>query len=214
MFIELVDVLRCPRPHEESWLVLSASRMRDRHVVEGELGCHVCQSHFSIRDGIAVFDASARRADAAPPPASDAAFRMAALLGLAEPGGIAVLVGEHTALAPTLAAVIPETQFLCINAAHAEYGAADARISQLLASEPLPVSAGSCRGVAVDAAHASPAFLDAAIRVLRGKGRLVVPATATLPDGVVELARDSSFVVAERAAPSGPLVALQGARRK
>ena len=24
MFIELVDTLRCPRPHEESWLVLSA----------------------------------------------------------------------------------------------------------------------------------------------------------------------------------------------
>jgi len=30
VFIELVDALRCPRAHEESWLVLATSRIRRR----------------------------------------------------------------------------------------------------------------------------------------------------------------------------------------
>lgn len=214
MFIELVDVLRCPHPHEESWLVLSASKMHDRHVVNGELGCHVCQSHFEIRDAIAVFDASAARSGKATSLPADAAFRMAALLGLAEPGGIVLMVGEHAALAPTLAPLIPETQFLCINGVRPEHAADEARISQLLASQPLPLSAGSCRAAVVDPVHATPAFLAEAVRVLRGQGRLVTPASATPPEGVVELARDASFAVAERTMPSGPLVPLQGSRRK
>jgi hypothetical protein len=37
MFIELVDALRCPVPHEESWLVASADRMEARHIVDGTL---------------------------------------------------------------------------------------------------------------------------------------------------------------------------------
>ena len=52
MFIELVDALRCPRPHEESWLVLAASRLEARHVLEGTLGCPVCHAQYPIRDGI------------------------------------------------------------------------------------------------------------------------------------------------------------------
>ena len=41
MFIELIDTLRCPTPHDESWLVLAADRMAARHVVEGTVGCPV-----------------------------------------------------------------------------------------------------------------------------------------------------------------------------
>ena len=214
MFIELMDVLRCPRPHEESWLVLSASRMRDRHVMEGELGCHVCQSHFRIRDGVAVFESSPSGGAelASLPP--DAGFRMAAMLGLADPGGIVLLVGEHAAHASSLAALVPESQFLCINAARSEHPADDARISYLQAAERLPLASGSCRAAVIDSAHATSAFVVDAIRVVKGQGRLVVPPGTTLPEDVVVLARDSSSIVGERASASGALVPLQSARRK
>jgi len=44
MFSELVDVLRCPRPHEESWLVLAAHRLDGRDIMAGVLGCPVCHA--------------------------------------------------------------------------------------------------------------------------------------------------------------------------
>src|SRR6476620_4400515 len=55
MFIELVDALRCPNTHEESWLVASADRMEARHIVSGSLGCPICKSEFPIRDGVVDF---------------------------------------------------------------------------------------------------------------------------------------------------------------
>src|SRR3954462_15554710 len=55
MFVEIVDALRCPRAHEESWLVLAAQRTEDRHVLEGTLGCPVCHATYPIHGGIAEF---------------------------------------------------------------------------------------------------------------------------------------------------------------
>ena len=39
MFVELVDLLRCPHAHEDSWLVAAADETADRHIVHGSLGC-------------------------------------------------------------------------------------------------------------------------------------------------------------------------------
>ena len=90
MFIELVDTLRCPTPHEESWLVLAASRMVARHVLEGTLGCPVCAAEFPIHEGVVDF----RRAPAVPPVAgepadAEQAVRLAAFLGLGDAQGFA-----------------------------------------------------------------------------------------------------------------------------
>jgi hypothetical protein len=52
--------------------------------------------------------------------------------------------------------------------------------------------------VALDSATADVARLDAAVRALRPRGRLVAPADAPLPGGVAELARDAEHWVAER----------------
>src|SRR3954470_22746959 len=94
MFIELIDTLRCPTPHEESWLVLSSSRMAARHVLEGVLGCPVCKAEYPIHDGAADF----RRAPPAPtspagPGEPVQAMRLAAFLGLDDAHGFAVLMG-------------------------------------------------------------------------------------------------------------------------
>ena len=60
MFVELIELLRCPRPHEEAQLVASASRTEARHIVEGLLGCPVCGAEFRIVNGVVVFDEPAK----------------------------------------------------------------------------------------------------------------------------------------------------------
>src|SRR4051812_33401809 len=102
MFIELVDALRCPVPHEESWLVASTARMVFRHIVEGTIGCPVCHAQYPVRRGVVDF----RRAPPVPLPAERTpdemqATRLAAFLDLTDASGFAVLTGEwgnHAAL--------------------------------------------------------------------------------------------------------------------
>ena len=51
VFIELTDLLRCPEPHEEQFLVLLPDQMQDRSVRSGKLGCPVCHREYRIVDG-------------------------------------------------------------------------------------------------------------------------------------------------------------------
>jgi uncharacterized protein YbaR (Trm112 family) len=212
MFIELVDALRCPRGHEESWLVLGADRMDGRDVVEGVLGCPVCRAQYRISNGVADLRAEARPpAPAAPPPAADPeqALRLAALLDLGDAGGYAVLVGDWTAYADGVRAVA-ETHLLLVNPRPgAPIGGGT---SGLLARGGLPLAPASARALAVDAASDAD-FLAAALAAVRPGGRVVAPAGLPLPAGVIELARDEALWVAERDAAPGGLVPLARARR-
>ena len=113
MFIELVDALRCPRPHEESWLVLAATRLEARHVREGALGCPVCRAEYPIRDGIADFsldmprNAADRTRSAGEGSIQDVgAGDLAALLDLGDALGFVVLVGAWGHRADALLAEI------------------------------------------------------------------------------------------------------------
>jgi uncharacterized protein YbaR (Trm112 family) len=217
VFVELIDALRCPRVHEPTWLVAAAHDTRARCVVAGTLGCPVCRATYAVAGGVARFD-QALSPPAAPPladPAGDA-LRLAALLGLTDAGGIVAVGGSwDAAVDPLLDAVA---------------GAADVRVLVIepagayaprppvgaLAGAWLPVAPGALRGVALDAATATPDRLAAAVAALRPRGRLVAPAAAPLPDGVHELARDARHWVAEREtgpAMAGPVVALRRAGR-
>ena len=214
MFIEFVESLRCPRPHEDSWLVLAADRMDGRSVVSGILGCPVCGARYAIADGVAELRdrAPAPGADAPAPaalPAADesAALRAAALLDLASPGGTAVLAGSWGAVAPALLA-LAEVHLLLLNppfAARAGEG-----VSVLRTDGGLPLAAASVRGVALD--EGSLAALPGALVALRGRGRLVAPAAVSVPPDVTELARDARHWVGERQPPAGPPVRLVRAR--
>src|SRR5512144_1697663 len=101
MFIELVDALRCPVPHEESWLVAASTRMAFRHIVEGTLGCPVCKAQYAVHRGVVDF----RRATHAPLPPDAApdeaqATRLAAFLDLTDHTGFALLLGGWSVHAP------------------------------------------------------------------------------------------------------------------
>ena len=213
MFIELVDALRCPRPHEESWLVLAATRIEARHVQEGALGCPVCHGEYPIRDGIADF-----RLDASPDGAGRthsaqaesrsieavSADHLAALLDLGDALGFVVLVGAWGRRAADLLELEVVPPLLIIDPPD------DVRIvpgtSGVRAAATLPLAAGAARAVAADDTDATR--LASAVHVTRTGGRIVAPAAASVPEGVRELARSAEVWVAEREAPPSAFVRL------
>lgn len=200
MFIELVDHLRCPRPHEETWLVASADRTEGRDILDGTLGCPICHAEYPIRRGVAWFsppDRAARPAPGAIAPANDpaAAMRLAALLELTDPGGFALLAGWWARHAHAIHDIAASHLVLLNPAPPIDAGSG---VSVLQAPDVIPLADATCRGVALDAAHADPTRTTAAARILRPRGRLVAPAWTTLPSGVSELARDAELWVAER----------------
>ncbi|MFN2563964.1 MAG: hypothetical protein ABR499_02980 [Gemmatimonadaceae bacterium] len=211
MFIELVDDLRCPRAHEETWLVAAAERTEGRDIIEGTLGCPICRAEYPIRAGVVWFAPAARAeapATAAPAHHDDPelAMRLAALLDLSDAQGFALLAGTWASCAQPLRDLVP-THLVVLNPR--PLGDVSVGISVLEIPGSIPLADATCRGVALDEAHADAAHLAAAVRVLRPGGRLVAPASTPTPSGVAELARDERVWVAEREARPPKLVALR-----
>jgi hypothetical protein len=209
MFIELVDALRCPVPHEESWLVASATRMEFRHLVEGTLGCPVCRSEYPVHRGVVDFRrASPAALPRALPPDETEATRLAAFLDLTDGNGFAVLLGAWSVHAPLLRGLV-ETPLLVVDPPDGTEG--EPGISVIRCDGELPLAVGAARGVAIDVA--TPARMASAVRATRVGGRVMGPIGAELPAGVTELARDHAVWIAERGAIASPPVALHVRRR-
>ena len=212
MFIELVDSLRCLSAHEDTWLVAAVTRMDGRHIIDGTLGCPLCRREYPIRDGVAWFVAPGATAPGltrSSPAPDDRVVRAAALLGLTDAGGIVALGGSWADCADGVAELGPAHVVLLNRTPSAT---AEQIVSSVVVGDRLPFAAASVRAVALDDDLAG-ATLDSAAAVLRGRGRLVAPASATVPHGVTEMARDAQDWVAERDAVASPPVALRSARR-
>ena len=192
-----MDSLRCVRPHEDSWLIARADELEARHIVQGELGCPICEARYPILDGVADFSDGASARASSGPPAQDAqalALRAAALLGLTDPGGMVVLAGDWSAGADAMLEFVQGVQLLALDPAPAlRSGGA---LSLALISGVLPLAAASARGIALDAAHATPSLLAGAARALVPGGRLIAPASTLVPESLQELARDDEHWVA------------------
>lgn len=213
MFIELVDALRCPRTHEESWLVLAATHLEARHVRHGTLGCPVCLAEYPIRDGVAdfrladdpVLAGGRTHGEEAPSIATQVqADHLAAMLNLADASGFAVLIGDWTRLAEGLLALENPPPLLLVDPPSGI--AMSPGLSGLRAGAALPLAAGAARAIAVDSADEQR--LASAAHATRPAGRMVAPAQAGVPTGVRELVRDDTLWVGEREAPPAPLVRL------
>ena len=216
MFIELVESLRCVRPHEFSWLVATTTEMVERHIVRGVLGCPACRAEYPIVDAVADFTAEGHvpaspRSVVSPAARPDDVLRAAALLDLESPGGFVVLAGAWGAAAPPLATLLDGgVHLLAIDPPSVLPSGRG--VSVALSPDILPVRAEASRGIALDAAHAAPAFVAAAAAALRPNGRLVAPAAVPVPAGVVELARDERQWVGRKES-AGALVRLAGRRK-
>lgn len=199
MFIELVDALRCPVPHEEGWLVAASTRMEARHIVEGTLGCPVCSAEYPVRDGVVDFRQRRGTVSSAPPGDPDVALRLAALLSLTDGQGFALLLGGWGAHAAQLAALV-ETPLVLVDPPADVPGAPG--ISVIRCDGTVPVAPTSARAMALDERD------PAAVRCVRPGGRVVARASVSLPPDVRELARDDAMWVGERTASAPDLVTL------
>lgn len=180
MHLLLTDVLSCPRCGPELGLVLLANRIDDRRVIDGKLGCANCRELYPIEDGAA--DLRTVSLPAHGPPAGDAAeeaVKLAALLGLAEvERGTVLLAGPGAALAPQVAALVPDVEVVALAPAPAP-GPEAAGVSRVAAGPGFPFRANTLRGVAL-AGGADEGAMDEALRVAAAGARLVVDGA---PDG-------------------------------
>lgn len=209
MFIELVDALRCPVSHEESWLVAAADRTEARHIIEGTLGCPVCKAQFTIHDGVAdLRRAHHEPSDAASVPAdAGEAVGLAAFLGLDDTPGTVLLLGGWAVHARGLRELV-DVNVIAADPPSGMRG--EPGISVLRCDGPLPLAPGVARGTAVDATDGGNRIASA-VRATRVGGRVVGPVSVPVPAGLRELARDARLWVAERE-PNLPIVSL--ARRR
>lgn len=197
MFIELIDVLRCPNAHEESWLVLASRHIDGRDVMEGVLGCPVCEAEFPIADGVVRFARESRSDAIVELSAEEEALRLAALLDLASAGGYAIIAGTLGKDAPYLQA-LTDVQLLLVNPPlGTEMGNGLSGLTIESDWTALPLAPSSARAIALDDTT-TPAQLLAGLRVVRPPGRVLAPIALTLPDGVSELARDARQWLVER----------------
>jgi hypothetical protein len=116
-----------------------------------------------------------------------------------------VLAGEWSACANALLGLAEGVQLLALDPAPTlRSGGA---LSLALIPDALPLAAASARGIALDAAHATPSLLAAASRALAPGGRLIAPASARVPDSLQELARDDEqwVAAAPRSSVSAPV---------
>ena len=195
MFIELTDHLRCPAPHEESFLVLLPDVIERRSVRRGLLGCPACNASYRIEEGVARFGGGAAPAVAAPvaPPPVEG---VAAFLGLSGPGGYVALVGDVASLAGELATAVPGVHLVGVNA---PAGTTEAERVSLLEAPALPIKARQLRGVVLGGGYGGdPAWVAEGVRVLLPGLRLAGAGPAPATGSVELLAEAGGWWVARK----------------
>jgi hypothetical protein len=200
VFIELIDLLRCVNPHDETWLVASFNKVSNRFVEEGKLGCPSCSSAYWIRGGLADFsgemvlpECEEERA-AAGHRREELATRAGAYLDATEPGATIVLGGLWACAAQELSEMA-EVRVLALN------GPSEVKESETVGlvrvGSEIPLAAGSVLGVALDAWFPAK-IVESAVRVVRPGGRIVGPASFNTPSGLSVLAHDDKYWVAQK----------------
>lgn len=200
MHIELTEMLRCPEPHGEAFLVMSTGEMLGRMVRSGVLGCPICRREFPILKGVVHF--SKRQPDEGREGKGVKATRvdvgsLQALLDLSGPGGYVVLVGSAARHAVGLAALMGGIHFVGLNAP------ADMEelpvLSLLVCNEMIPLRQSVARAAVVGPDRLRAPWLEEARRVVLPGRRVVVEGEdITLPAGLTRLAAGQGLFVSER----------------
>ncbi|HVX38642.1 MAG TPA: hypothetical protein VHB25_03630 [Gemmatimonadaceae bacterium] len=191
MYLPLVDSLRCPKVHAETWLVAQIERIDDRDIVEGVLGCPECLAEYAIHDGVVRFDERAHRAPFVAPAEEDA-LRLAAALDLTDARMTAILHGRWGACAPIIAGLSP-AHLLLVNPPE---GIASGDGVSIIVGDDVRIASASMSAAAFDAT-ATPSQIAAFRAAVKGGGRFVGPSDVPIPGELTELARDESIWIGQ-----------------
>ena len=209
MHIELTEMLRCPEPHGEAFLVMSTGEMLGRMVRSGILGCPICRREFPVVKGIVDFSGKGKGetgnvGDTQPTfPISRFPFpavdpeTLQALLDLSGPGGYVVLVGSAARHAVGLAGRMGGIHFIGINAPP------DLEelpvLSLLVCRGMIPLRQTVARGVVVGSDRLGSDWLSEARRIVLPGRRVVVEGeNVPVPVGLTRLAVGEGLFVGER----------------
>lgn len=209
MHLLLTDRLTCPRCGPSFGLILLASRLGDRVVGEGRLGCPNCRDAFLIEGGFADLRAPPRGphpeglAGEPSPESSEEGERLVALLGLAGGPGTVALLGEPARQAAVVCSSSEDLQVVGVDADLRDWPEMP-RISRLVAAPGLPFFSSTLRAIAVDGRLGS-AWLSEAVRTAVPRGRIVV---TRAPEGTEEELRSLGLSVL--AAEAETVVAARG----
>jgi hypothetical protein len=201
VFIELIDLLRCIRPHDETWLVASFNKVNNRFVEEARLGCPSCSAEYWIRGGVADFSEEVvlpkceDERKAASHRREELATRAGAYLEATEPGATVVLGGLWAHAAQELSEMA-EIRVVGINAP-SEVKESET-VGLVSVGSEIPLAARSVLGVALDAWFPAK-IVESAVRVVRPGGRIVGPAAMKTPSELSILAHDDKYWVAQKA---------------
>lgn len=175
MHLLLTDGLTCPRCGPEFGLILLASRMEERRVLDGSLGCSNCRDRYPVVDGFGDLRAEPRGPIAAlelAEPSNEEVLRAGALLGVSGGAGRVALIGGAARFAPALSARVTDMDWVAVSAAGAGWKETDG-VDRIVAEGSLPFRDRTLRGVLMEGA-ATDIDLPEAIRVLASGHRLVL----------------------------------------
>jgi len=128
-------------------------------------------------------------------PREDEAVRLAAALDLTEARTVALLDGAWGAHAPLIRSMSP-AQLLLVNPPE---GVPSGDGISIVRGRVAPLAAGSVNAAALDAVE-NGEMVASVVRAVRGGGRLLGPAGASIPEGFTELVSDADVWVAGLAA--------------
>ena len=212
MRVETIEQLCCPAPHALSPLITVAFARDGEWLLEGVLGCVVCGAEYRLNDGAVHFAELGNVAmagvqgDSSMMGTDTDAMRVAALLGLDNPGMRVVLCGEYWRSADMLS---DELGAHCI-VVNAGRDSTRKRVADHITLPPdvgWPFTHGAMDGLAIDAKHVH--LVEHAAHVMRVGGRVLAPSHAPVPLGFRELVRDSNCWLAQVEFTGGNLVSLR-----
>lgn len=196
MLLELTEALKCPKPHEESYVVCVPMTRDGVDVVRGGLFCPVCKAEYAILERIVWFAPPGPvSADA---PASELSVKAAlTFLDLQGQGGFVVLAGNAGRLAAGLAEELPGVGVVAVNPPEG----VEPSVSLTVVQTPAwPFRQMSIRAAILGSDVARGAWLEGASSSVLPGLRLIVEDENAQPPGASDLARGAGIVVVERQA--------------
>ncbi|MFH1764711.1 MAG: hypothetical protein ABIF09_11010 [Gemmatimonadota bacterium] len=218
----MTDRIICPRCGPDFRLILLAHLVRDRRVLEGDLGCSNCRETYPVRGGFGDLRIPPRVPIPAPSADregmsvdSEEILRVAALLGVTEGPGTLLIRGPAARFSKGLAELIGGVEvvgleFDLIGAQESE------GVSRMVSDARIPFISNSFRGILLSG-EVGEREVEEAARVVVPAGRVVVM-DVTLDAGYpmealglkVMLQEEGVLVAQAERTRSLPLVTLRG----
>ncbi|MEZ4415656.1 MAG: hypothetical protein R3E10_07870 [Gemmatimonadota bacterium] len=173
MHLLLTDRLACPRCGPAFGLILLARELRERRVLEGELGCANCRQRYRIERGLADLRVSGGPSEDDPQLSAvdeGEAVKVAALLGIQDGPASVLLHGRMARVAEPLAALLPDVSWLVTHPSVAHWPERPG-VERMRVGPALPFFDRSLRGVVLQGESEG---LDDLLRLVHSRGRIVV----------------------------------------